>query len=316
MIDTDAELEQALTAAFAREAAPATLIPAIEARLREAAARPRFVPTFATLTIATRSRFTSLLSLGAHAVAASLIFPFALAHWHARDSRTKTLETALARTPFIPAASLPGATGGGGGGGDHSLIETSKGRLPQIAKTQLAPPQLLRLDNPKLPVTPTVLMPQSIQLPNAAQMPNLGLPQSPQVALASQGSGSDSGFGTGTGGGIGSGRGEGLGPGTGGGYGGGVMRVGGGVSAPILIYGPDPEFSDEARRAKYEGVCVVSLIVDPQGNPHAIHIARSLGMGLDEKAIDAVRHYKFKPALYKGQPVAVAADVEVNFHIY
>lgn len=314
MIDTDTELEQALCAAFAREAAPATLIPAIEARLREAAIPQGFVPTFAGLAIATESRYTSLLSVGAHLVAASLILLLALGQWHAGETRARTLETALA--PSVPPLTLQGVMGGGGGGGDHSLVETSKGRLPQIAKTQLAPPQLLQLDNPKLPVTPSVVMPQPVRLPDAAQMPNLGIPQSPQVALASQGSGSGSGLGTGAGGGLGPGHGEGVGPGTGGGFGGGIMQVGGGVSAPILVYGPDPEFSDEARRAKYEGVCVVELVVDAQGNPQDEKVVRALGMGLDQKAIEAVRRYKFKPALYKGRPVAVAVDVEVNFHIY
>ncbi|HEY1808695.1 MAG TPA: energy transducer TonB [Acidobacteriaceae bacterium] len=85
---------------------------------------------------------------------------------------------------------------------------------------------------------------------------------------------------------------------------------------PVLVYAPDPEFSDEARRAKYQGVSVVGLIVDAQGNPQHVHIVRPLGMGLDEKAMEAVRQYKFKPALFKGKPVAVEVNIEVNFRIY
>ncbi len=324
MIDTDAELEQALAAAFAREAAPASLIPAVEARLRElvapvalaqpAAPRP-YVPTFAGLSLRTQSRWTSLLSLGAHAVVASLLLLFALSQWHTRVTRANSLATVEAVSP-IPALTLRDTMGGGGGGGDHSPVEASKGRLPQMSKTQLAPPQLLRLDHPKLPVAPSIVMPQPVKLPDAAQMPNLGIPQSQQVALGAQGSGSGSGFGTGAGGGIGNGRGNGIGPGIGGGYGGGLMKVGGVVSAPVLIYSPDPEFSDEARRAKYQGICVVGLIVDAQGNPREARVVRPLGMGLDQKALEAVRQYKFKPALYKGRPVAVAIDIEVNFRIY
>jgi protein TonB len=159
-------------------------------------------------------------------------------------------------------------------------------------------------------------MPQPIKLPDNPNMPNIGIPQSTQVALASQGSGSGSGFGTGSGGGIGSGNGNGLGPGEGGGYGGGAMHPGGGVSAPVLIYDPDPEFSDEARRAKYQGICLVGLIVDAQGNPQQVHVVRPLGMGLDEKAIEAVRQYKFKPAMFKGKAVPVEINIEVNFRIY
>jgi TonB family protein len=205
--------------------------------------------------------------------------------------------------------------GGGGGGGNHEIIEASKGHLPEFAKTQLAPPQILRLDNPKLPVPPTVVMPD-IRLPDATKMPDLGIPQSPQVTYSSQGSGSGSGFGSGSGGGIGSGQGNGIGPGEGGGYGGGVYHVGGGVSNPVLIYAPDPEFSEQARRAKYQGVCDISLIVDVQGTPQRIHVVRPLGMGLDEKAMEAVRQYRFKPALYKGKAVPVEVNIEVNFRIY
>ncbi len=196
------------------------------------------------------------------------------------------------------------------------LVEASKGKLPPMVKQPLAPPQILKIDNPKLAVTPAVLMPQQIKLPDNPSMPNIGVPQSPQIALASQGSGSGSGFGSGSGGGIGSGSGNGIGPGSGGGYGGGIYHPGGGVSNPVLVYAPDPEFSDEARRAKYQGVCVVSLIVDAQGNPQRVRIVRPLGMGLDEKALEAVRQYKFKAATYQGKAVPVEINIEVNFRIY
>jgi TonB family protein len=84
----------------------------------------------------------------------------------------------------------------------------------------------------------------------------------------------------------------------------------------VLVYAPDPEFSDEARRAKYQGVCVVGLIVDAQGNPQRVRVVRPLGMGLDEKAVEAVKQYKFKPAMYQGHAVPVEINIEVNFRIY
>jgi protein TonB len=322
MMESDAELEQALYAAFAREAAPATLMAGVEGRLAEnfgamqlapaGAGGKMFIPTFAGLEITTQSRWTSILSVGTHLLLCSLILLFALDQWHTRQVQKKLMATDV--IPFIPTANLKDTMGGGGGGGNHELLEASKGKLPKFAKQQIAPPQILRLDNPKLAVEPTVVMPP-IKLPDAS-MPDLGVPQSPQVAFASQGSGSGSGFGTGSGGGIGSGRGNGVGPGEGGGYGGGLYHVGGGVSNPILIYAPDPEFSDEARRAKYQGVCVVGLVVDAQGNPQRVHIVRPLGMGLDEKALEAVRAYKFKPAVFQGRNVPVEVDIEVNFRIY
>jgi TonB family protein len=97
---------------------------------------------------------------------------------------------------------------------------------------------------------------------------------------------------------------------------GGVYRVGGGVSPPRVVYGPDPEYSERARSAGYQGVCVLWLIVDTNGVPHDIKVARSLGMGLDEKAIEAVRTWRFKPATRDGVPVPVQINVEVSFRLF
>ena len=237
MMDDDRDLEQALYAAFAREPAPATLMAGVEERMaanagpgigamQPAIAGGRiFIPTFAGLEITTQSRWTSLLSVGTHALICAVIALFIAAQWHTRQVQKKLMATAVDVTPFMPAANLKDVMGGGGGGGNHELLEASKGKLPQFAKQQIAPPQILRLDNPKLAVEPTVVMPQ-IKLPDNPSMPDLGIPQSPQVAFASQGSGSGSGFGSGSGGGLGSGRGNGIGPGEGGGYGGGDLPRG------------------------------------------------------------------------------------------
>jgi TonB family protein len=125
-------------------------------------------------------------------------------------------------------------------------------------------------------------------------------------------------MGTGKNGGLGSGNGNGFGPGTGGNVGGGVYQVGNGVSPPRAIFQPEAEFSDEARRAKYEGTVVVTLIVDANGNPQNVHVTRTLGMGLDEKAVEAVQKYKFKPAVEQksGKAVPVMVSVEVRFRLY
>ena len=103
---------------------------------------------------------------------------------------------------------------------------------------------------------------------------------------------------------------------TGGDTGGGVAHVGGGISSPRVISAVDPEFSDEARRQKYQGVVTLTLIVDAQGNPQHVRVARALGMGLDEKAIEAVRQYKFRPAMKDGKPVPVEINIEVNFQLF
>ncbi len=206
--------------------------------------------------------------------------------------------------------------GGGGGGGDKSIIDPIKGKLPDRSKAPVTPPMVPILDKPKLEVPSAIAVQQDIKLPDN-MLPNIGVTSSANVTLASNGQGTGSGMGTGSGGGLGSGTGNGYGPGTGGNAGGGLFRIGGGVSAPVPIVQPEAEFSDEARRAKYQGVCLVSLIVDAQGNPQNPRVIRALGMGLDEKALEAVRKYKFKPALKDGRtPVPVMITIEVNFRLY
>jgi protein TonB len=207
---------------------------------------------------------------------------------------------------------------GGGGGGDRDKLQAPKGRLPKFSMQPLAPPAVvIRNNNPKLPVEPSVAMPPQVKLPIANNMPNLGDPMSALPSgPPSNGTGAGSGIGSGYGGGVGSGEGPGVGPGRGGGYGGGVFRVGGGVSAPRALQTPDPEYSEEARKAKYQGTVILWLVVDQNGRPRDIKVARSLGMGLDQKAVEAVRKWTFEPAMKDGKPVAVQINVEVNFRLY
>ncbi len=96
----------------------------------------------------------------------------------------------------------------------------------------------------------------------------------------------------------------------------GIYNVGGEVNAPVVVNTVNAEFSEEARSAKYSGICYVSLIVDTKGMPQNVHVVRSLGMGLDEKAIEAASQYRFKPAMKDGVPVPVLITVEVNFKLY
>jgi TonB family protein len=131
----------------------------------------------------------------------------------------------------------------------------------------------------------------------------------------SNGPGSGGGIGSGSGGGVGSGKGGGFGPGEGGGVGGGVYRVGGGVTAPVLLYKKEPEYSEEARKAKYQGTVLLYIEVDPSGKATNIRVQKSLGLGLDEKAMEAVKQWKFKPGYKDGKPVTVAATIEVNFRL-
>jgi TonB family protein len=95
-----------------------------------------------------------------------------------------------------------------------------------------------------------------------------------------------------------------------------LQSIGGDVSSPELIYKVDPEFTDEARKAKASGIVLVNFVVDKKGLPQNVHVLRRIGYGLDAKAISAVKQYKFRPATKAGSPVPVALNVEVNFQIF
>jgi len=115
----------------------------------------------------------------------------------------------------------------------------------------------------------------------------------------------------------------------------GVKQIGGDVKGPIPIYQPEPDYTQAGRKAKVQGVVTVSLVVDAHGQPQNVHIVHGLGIGPDGKpdpkfkkawrkaangmnqsAVDAVKQYKFKPAMENGKPVAVYLNVEVNFEIF
>jgi len=248
---------------------------------------------------------------------AALLLPFVIREMlHPVKAASKTYEV-MDISPYLAQLNGPDKKmGGGGGGGDRSPTPASKGKLPEFAKTQLAPPMAV-LPNlaPKLPVQPNLLGPPELKLPQMAMNMPWGDPQGVLGPL-SNGPGSGGGVGSGEGGGIGSGRGGGFGPGEGGGFGGGAYSVGGNVTAPIPIYKPEPAYSEEARKAKYQGTVVLWIIVDAQGNVTDNRVVKPLGLGLDEKALEAVKTWKFKPATRNGVPVPVRVMVEVSFRLF
>lgn len=210
------------------------------------------------------------------------------------------------------------ALSGGGGGGERAKVIAPKGHLPKPALQQITPPEVVvRNEHPKLTAEPTMVMPPQVKLASAS-LPNLGDPKSPVIAgPPSNGIGSGSGIGSGAGGGIGSGTGGGVGPGTGGGYGGGIYHPGiGGVTAPTLIYKTEPEYSEEARKAKYQGTVTLACVVGADGRARGCKTEHDIGMGLDQKALEAVRQWKFSPAEKDGKPVAVAINIEVAFRLF
>jgi TonB family protein len=214
----------------------------------------------------------------------------------------------------LPAGSNKAA--GGGGGGEHSLIPASKGKLPKFSMTQLTPPVVtIRNPNPKMAATPTVLGPPDLKLPSP-NLPNYGDPLAASITDSS-GTGTGGGIGNGNGGGVGSGDGGGVGPGEGGGTGGAMYHAGdGGVSVPTCLYCPRASFSDEARKAKYQGTVVLQLVIEPDGRGTHIQVVKGVGMGLDEEAVKAAQGWRFNPAKLNGKPVEAIATIEVVFQLF
>jgi protein TonB len=213
-----------------------------------------------------------------------------------------TTSNSVELAPYIPMKVGKGGPSGGGGG-DASKLKASTGTPPKAAKQQFTPPTVLPQQKSKLMIEPTVVA--DLKVPPNAQ---LGDPLS-KLMTPSNGIGVGGGIGSGNGGGVGSGHGgPGVGPG--------IFHVGDGVSAPRALFTPEPEFSEEARKAKYQGVVVLNIIVGTDGRVHNPRVVRSLGMGLDEKAIEGVKTWKFDPSKKDGRAVAVEMNIEVAFNLY
>jgi protein TonB len=255
---------------------------------------------------------TQIISIGLHAAIFALVI-FVPLFWHfstPTQAKSKMDVTPIDISPYV--TKLPaGATkaGGGGGANDHTMTPVNKGKLPKFKWTQFTPPQVkIQNMNPKLAMDPALLGPPDLKV-SSPNMSTFGDP------LASAYSDS---LGHGNGTGIGSGTGGGLGPGEGGGTGGGAFRAGvNGVGIPICLYCPIPQYSDEARKAKYQGTVVLQVTITPDGRAINISVVKGPGLGLEEKAIEAVKGWKFKPAVGpNGKVVPTIVPIEVTFRLY
>ena len=226
------------------------------------------------------------------------------------QAKNKTDVGMIELSPYMPKLP-PGAkpAGGGGGANDHTTAPVNRGKLPKFQWTQFTPPQVkIQNPDPKLPMDPSLLGPPDLKVANI----NSSVFGDPLANGVSE----SLGHGNGTG--IGSGSGGGLGPGEGGGTGGGAFRAGvNGVGMPSCIYCPDPQYSDEARKAKYQGVVVLMVVITLDGRATNIQVVKSPGLGLDEKAIEAVRQWKFRPAVGpSGKIVPTQVPIEVTFRLF
>jgi TonB family protein len=257
--------------------------------------------------------WSQILAVGLHiAVIALLVIPIFTnvlpASTEAKDKQVSVMPLDI--SPYM--AKLPAGNdkaGGGGGGNNHTLTPTSKGKLPKFKWTQFTPPQAKIVNlNPKLAMDPSLLGPPDLKVASP-NMANFGDPLAKNVT--------DS-LGNGNGTGIGSGSGGGLGPGEGGGTGGGMFRAGvNGVGSPQCIYCPQPEYSDEARKAKYQGTVLLDVTVTTDGRVINPIVIKGPGLGLEEKALAQVKNWKMRPSVGpSGKPVNCRVQIEVTFHLY
>lgn len=235
----------------------------------------------------------------------------------------------------------PGPGGGGGGGGLRQpepprpalLKGTSALKSPVPVERVVRKPVPEPPAKPK-PTPPPVVQPveRPVEPPPPVAKPDpvppivapvVSAPAEPRTQTgsldpaatpsASQGSGVGGGAGSGSGTGTGEGTGPGIGPGSGGGTGGGPYRPGSGVVAPEVTYEVKPDYTEEARRRGVSGEVVLEIIVRSDGRVGNVRLLRGLGHGLDQRAIDAVRQWRFSPARRLGTPVDVLVEVAVEF---
>ena len=252
---------------------------------------------------------------------------------------SRAMEPPATDTTRLVFLATPGLGGGGGGGGTRRPDPPPKARMATAAplRSPVPPPRPLTsrrpepvLERPK-PTVPTPVRvpvepppaPPAVQPQVVAPVPSASadarnragvLTESPTES-DSQGRGAGGGAGTGTGTGIGEGSGAGIGPGSGGGTGGGPYRPGSGITPPDLLREVRPDYTEDARRMGIEGDVVLEIIVRADGSVGDVKVLSGLRGGLDRRAIDAVRQWRFAPARRYGTPVDVVVEVAVEFKL-
>ena len=212
----------------------------------------------------------------------------------------------------------PGPGGGGGGGGRLQKAPPAKAELRghnAIASPAPPPPpspaaQEVRQETP----APTSVVAPIATAPNDERN-RRGVLDQAQARDDSSGPGRGGGAGTGAGAGLGEGDGSGVGPGSGGGFGGGAYRPGSGITPPRVVREVKADYTEDARRRGLTGEVVMEIVVRRDGSVGNVHLLQGLGLGLDERAIAAVRQWRFAPAERQGVPVDVIVEVGVEFRL-
>jgi TonB family protein len=248
------------------------------------------------------ANFVLAFLLHALAIATLAAVTALLVHTH---SATRKMASSDDGIPLI----APFSSDGKGGGGTQDPRPPSRGVLPAVTPQPLTPPEAVAPNLAAMLQVPPSLMGAQVIAPQVGQ---IGDPLHGIVGAPSNGPGQQGGVGTGCCGGIGGKDGPGYGTGSRDG----VQVVGGKVTAPRVLFSPDPDYSDEARKSKVQGRVVLFVVVGADGRPRDLRVVHSLGYGLDEKALEAVQHWKFDPARLDDRPVAVQINVEVVFRLF
>lgn len=306
--------------------------------LRDPASARVGPPLFAGVTPDAQRRAIPLLASGAAHATVLLALAFVTTLGISAPSITSPLEFKPVRLVFLAS---PGPGGGGGGGGLKQPAPAAQARLKGTSGLRSpVPPRAVKSDKPRntapRPASPP--QPRAVENPTPPPPPLPRPDPSPPVAApvvpvpadpadrsgvlsesapenGSRGSGDGGGSGTGSGSGVGEGSGPGVGPGTGGGTGGGPYRPGAGITPPELVREIRPNYTDEARRRNIEGEVVLEIVVRRDGTVGGMKVLQGLGGGLDARAIEAVRQWRFSPARRHGTPVDVLVEVAVEFRL-
>lgn len=267
-----------------------------------------------------RGAFGLAASGALHALLAAIVIASSLGLLTAASLEDES-DPPRARLVFLM---TPGPGGGGGGGGlripvpprraerKAPLTKTLSSPLPEVR--QPPPPPQPRVDPPPPSPPPAVVQAPVVPRP-ADRVDAPGVPTPAVAPVTNQGPGAGGGAGTGTGAGIGQGAGPGIGAGSGGGEGGGPYQPGAGIDPPSLVREVKASYSDDARRSGIEGEVVLEIVVRRDGSVGDVRIRRSLHPGLDQRAIDAVRQWRFAPARRHGASVDVVVEVAVEFKL-
>jgi len=263
-----------------------------------------------------QNHIPGLLSLLAHVSVVTAFIVISVMSYN--KAKTVVKNTVLMDPITLSLPPAPVKSGGGGGGGTKAPTPASKGVLPKAADKQFVPPTpKVTLVDPYLAAIPTIVAPQLSNLLTVTDLLHTGLPTG-VIGPPSAGPGTGGGIGDGDGRGVGPGKGAGLGPGEGGGTGGDIYRGGGGpgVIAPACSYTPEPNYSDDARKAHVQGDVVLSTIVQTDGKIDVSKVVQSLGYGLDDEAKKVLKLWKCSPGKIDGKIQAFQLQVKISFHLY